>query len=603
MRAYPVDWYPANHPHARCIMLMVQNNLDPRVAQFPEELITYGGNGSVLSNWAQYHLLMKYLSDMTDSQTLVMCSGHPQGLFPSSPAVPRVVISNGMTIPNYSTRRDYDRMYALGVSMYGQMTAGSYCYIGPQGIVHGTTITILNAGRKYLPAPANTNDNVLAGKVYLSSGLGGMSGAQGKAGTICGAVTVLAEVDETALDKRLAQGWVTEKVTDIEALVKRVKEARAAKEAVAIAYLGNIVTVWERFAQEVEQGGELLAELGSDQTSLHNPFGGGYYPVQLSFEEGKEVMTKDPARFTALVQESLRRHVAAVNTCVKHGTRFWDYGNCFLLESARAGADILIKDEATSSSSKSSSSSSAKSSSSSSSEEKVQSGSDLRFKYPSYVQEFMGDIFSLGFGPFRWVCCSGDEADLKLTDAIAAAVLRTLLHRGTDREDKEQEKERESSEVKSDVAAGNSGDLVSTASWVAKLGISGSVLARTGLFDDAGAEPVEVQDQLRDNLLWIEQAFTNRLVVGSQARILYADSQARCAIASAFNVAVARGLLRGPVVLSRDHHDVSGTDSPFRETSNVYDGSAFCADMAVQNVIGDSMRGATWVRNSVLFCS
>lgn len=496
MKAYPVDWYPAKCKQAAGIMHMIMNNLDHRVAQYPEEMITYGGNGSVFSNWAQYHLIMKYLSEMTQEQTLSMYSGHPMGLFPSNADAPRVVITNGMVIPNYSSKAHYDRMYALGVSMYGQMTAGSYAYIGPQGIVHGTTITVLNAARKYL----NMND--LRGKVYVSSGLGGMSGAQGKAGIICGAVTVIAEVDAAALHKRHQQGWIQEVSSDVNALVERIKQAKNNKEAIAIGYHGNIVTLWETLAQQ----SELLVELGSDQTSLHNPYNGGYYPVQLTFDEARQMMYNDPNQFKQLVQESLRRHVEAINSLTSRGMRFWDYGNSFLLEASRANANIMAND-------------------------------GINFRYPTYVQEFMGDIFSLGFGPFRWICLSGDSEDLHETDLIAASVIKQLR-------------------------------------------------------DQA---PLAVDNQLRDNLYWIEKAEENKLVVGSQARILYADAQGRVAIALAINDAIKSGRLKGAVALSRDHHDVSGTDSPYRETSNITDGSMFCADMAVQNCIGDSFRGATWV--------
>jgi urocanate hydratase len=479
-------------------MLMIMNNLDPAVAQFPEELITYGGNGSVLSNWAQYHLLMYYLSRMTDQQTLTMSSGHPNGLWPSSPSMPRVVITNGLVIPNHSSPMDYDRLYALGVSQYGQMTAGSYCYIGPQGIVHGTTITILNAGRKYLGSSS------LAGKVYVSSGLGGMSGAQGKAGSICGAISVIAEVDFAALNKRHKQGWVHEVVTDLDSCIAAIRRARAeAGPGFAIAYHGNIVDLWERLAEEKE----MLVELGSDQTSLHNPYGGGYYPVGLSFADAKELMVSDRPRFKQLVQASLRRHAAAINALCARGMKFWDYGNAFLLEAARAGAD-------------------------------VGHASGRGFRYPSYVEEIMGDVFALGFGPFRWVCTSMDPADLKLTDRIAASELKSLR---------------------------------------------------------AATPAARVVEQIDDNIVWIEAADANGLVVGSQARILYADANGRRRLAAAFNRAVSTGELKGPVVLSRDHHDVSGTDSPFRETASIYDGSQFCADMSVQNCIGDAMRGATWV--------
>lgn len=495
MKAYPVDYYPAKSRQAACIMLMIQNNLDPRVAQYPEELITYGGNGSVLSNWAQYHLLMFYLSQMTDKQTLTMYSGHPMGLFPSHIDAPRVVITNGMVIPNYSAKSDYDRMYAIGVTQYGQMTAGSYAYIGPQGIVHGTAITVLNAGRMWL------GSDDLRGKVYVSSGLGGMSGAQGKAGNICGIVSVIAEVDEHALDKRLSQGWVDQKCT-LENIIEKIKEARQEKKAVALAVLANIVDLWETLAEQ----SELLVELGSDQTSCHNIYGGGYFPVGLSVEQSQQLMVSDPAQFKKECSKSLSRQVAAINSLVERGMRFWDYGNCFLLESKRAGAEIMAPN-----------------------------GRD--FRYPSYVQAIMGNVFSLGFGPFRWVCMSGKPEDLQVTDRIAAQVIRELRN---------------------------------------------------------GA-PAAIDAQLSDNLRWIEQAEQNKLVVGSQARILYAHAEGRQKIAIAFNKAITDGSLKGPIVLSRDHHDVSGTDSPFRETSNIYDGSSFCADMAVQNVIGDSFRGATWV--------
>lgn len=464
--------------------------------------MTYGGNGSVFQNWAQYHLVMHYLSQMSEEQTLVMYSGHPAGLFPSRPEAPRVIITNGMMIPNYSSREMYDKVYAMGNSQYGQMTAGSYCYIGPQGIVHGTTITVLNACRKYL------NRESMSGVVYISSGLGGMSGAQPKASVISGAISVTAEIDESAVKKRHEQGWVDEVVPDLDACVARIRRAREEKKAVSIAYHGNIVTLWERLAEEADKG-ELLVELGSDQTSLHNPFNGGYYPVQLTFEESQQMMIEDPAKFKTLVEESLRRHVTAVNRLTNHGMRFWDYGNSFLLESKRAGAEILAnpKDPAS------------------------------PFKYPSYVQDIMGDVFSLGFGPFRWVCSSGSPDDLRKSDAIAARVLRELLVNA----------------------------------------------------------PPRVAAQLSDNIRWIESAEENQLVVGSQARILYADREGRQKIAQAFNDAIASGEISGPIILSRDHHDVSGTDSPYRETSNVYDGSQFCADMAVHNVIGDAARGATWV--------
>lgn len=501
MRSYPISEYPGESLHARAMMVMIMNNLDRRVAMFPQELITYGGNGAVFSNWAQYRLTMHYLSVMTDRQTLSLCSGHPTGLFPSSPEAPRAVLTNGMMVPNYSTREQYERLYAMGCTMYGQMTAGSFCYIGPQGIVHGTTITIKNAGRKYL----GLDD--LSGKVVVTSGLGGMSGAQAKAGVICKAVTVIAEVDRHALYKRHEQGWLKEVCTDVDSTIKRIKEARAAKEATSIGYLGNIVTLWERLAEEEE----LIVELGSDQTSLHNPYGGGYYPVQVSFEEGQSILADEPQRFQGLVQESLRRHMAAINKLCARGMRFWDYGNSFLLEASRAGAEVWAEDDTV--------------------------RSLNRFRYPSYVQDIMGDVFALGFGPFRWVCTSADPADLELTDRIALNVLKELLPSAT----------------------------------------------------------IPSQGQIRDNMLWIEQAGENKLVVGSQARILYADCVGRQTIALRFNEAVADGRLKGPVVLSRDHHDVSGTDSPFRETSDMYDGSALTADMSIQNVIGDSFRGASWV--------
>ena len=503
MKAYPLSMYPAKCQQAACIQLMIMNNLDARVAQFPQELVTYGGNGSVFSNWAQYHQIMYYLSHMTEEQTLSMYSGHPMGLFPSHPDAPRMVITNGMVIPNYSSQADYERMYAQGVTIYGQMTAGSYCYIGPQGIVHGTTITVLNAGRKYL----GVND--MHGKVYVTSGLGGMSGAQGKASLIAGAIGVIAEIDPAALEKRFKQGWISEKVTDLDTCIARLKRAREEKKPLAIGFLGNVVDLWERLAEEEE----LLVELGSDQTSLHNPWMGGYYPVQLSFEESRRMMREDPAKFKELVQESLRRQVAAINKLTARGMFFWDYGNSFLLEASRVGADILAKPG-----------------------EKTYGVGG--FRYPSYVQDIMGDIFSLGFGPFRWVCTSGLESDLAKTDAIATKIFKDYI---------------------------------------------------------ASQPPTPIASQLEDNLRWIEQAGENKLVVGSQARILYADCFARTTIARAFNEAVARGELTAPVVISRDHHDVSGTDSPFRETSNIQDGSAYCADMAVQNCIGDALRGATWV--------
>ena len=497
MFARPVDAYPARSRQAAAIMMMIQNNLNPAVAQHPHELITYGGNGAVFQNWAQYLLTMKYLSEMTDSQTLVMYSGHPLGLFPSSPEAPRVVVTNGMVIPNYSSQDDYERMNAMGVSQYGQMTAGSYMYIGPQGIVHGTTITVLNAGRRKMAPGAKD----LGGMFFVTAGLGGMSGAQPKAGNIAGVVTLVAEINPEAVEKRRSQGWVDEVYTDLDALMERAVAARKAREAVSLAYQGNVVDLWERLAAD-----GVDVELGSDQTSLHNPYAGGYYPAGLSFEESKRMMAEEPEKFKEKVHESLRRQVEAINRLTARGMYFFDYGNAFLLEASRAGADILKAD-----------------------------GS---FRYPSYVQDIMGPLFfDYGFGPFRWVCASGDPADLALTDRLAEEVLR---------------------EIRRDA-------------------------------------PEDIRGQLDDNIHWIHQAGPNHLVVGSQARILYADSEGRTKIALEFNKAVADGRLKGPVVLGRDHHDVSGTDSPYRETSNIYDGSCFCADMAVQNVIGDSFRGATWV--------
>jgi urocanate hydratase len=498
MRARPIDQYPARCQQAAAIMHMIQNNLDPAVAQHPYELVTYGGNGAVFQNWAQYRLAMRYLSQMTEEQTLVMYSGHPLGLFPSSPEAPRVVVTNGVVIPNYSSNDDYLRMSALGVTSYGQMTAGSYMYIGPQGIVHGTTITVLGAGRRYLGL---SGEEGLAGRVFVTSGLGGMSGAQAKAAVIAGAVGVVAEVNPEAVWKRHAQGWVDEVETDLGALAARIERARAAREAVSIAYLGNVVDLWERFAAE-----GVHIDLGSDQTSLHLPFSGGYYPVGLGVEEANALMASDPAAFKAAVHASLRRHAAAINAMAARGMRFWDYGNAFLLEASRAGAEVM--------------------------------GEGGEFRYPSYVEDIMGPVcFDYGFGPFRWVCTSGDPEDLARTDAIAARVL-----------------ERQASDA-----------------------------------------PPEIQQQIQDNLRWIRQASENKLVVGSQARILYADDEGRRQIAAAFNEAIARGELSAPVVLGRDHHDVSGTDSPWRETAHIRDGSRFCADMAVHNFVGDSFRGATWV--------
>ena len=497
MYAHNINDYPHKSLQAAGIMLMMNNNLDYAVAQHPHELITYGGNGAVFQNWAQYRLAMKYLSEMTDEQTLVLYSGHPMGLFPSHKDAPRVVVTNGMVIPNYSKPDDWERFNALGVSQYGQMTAGSFMYIGPQGIVHGTTITVLNAGRKI-----SKHGEGLAGKLFITAGLGGMSGAQPKAGNIAGCISITAEINPKATHTRHSQGWVDEVIDDLDKLVERVKVAREKKETVSIAYQGNVVDVWERFAE-----GDVPVELGSDQTSLHNPWAGGYYPVGVSFEESKRMMAEEPELFKQKVQESLRRHVAAINKCVaRFNTYFFDYGNAFLLESSRAGADIMKPNG--------------------------------DFKYPSYVQDIMGPMcFDYGFGPFRWVCSSGDPKDLAKTDEIAARVLE---------------------EIKTH-------------------------------------SPKEIQQQMDDNIRWIKAAMENRLVVGSQARILYADAEGRIKIAEAFNKAIATGEISAPVILGRDHHDVSGTDSPYRETSNIYDGSRFTADMAIQNVIGDSFRGATWV--------
>ena len=498
MYARPVDEYPARSRQAAAIMHMIQNNLDPRVAQHPHELITYGGNGAVFQNWAQYRLVMKYLSEMTDEQTLVMYSGHPLGLFPSHKDAPRVVVTNGMVIPNYSKPDDWERMNALGVSQYGQMTAGSYMYIGPQGIVHGTTITVLNAGRRRSKAA----DHSLGGMLFVTAGLGGMSGAQPKAGNIAGVVSITAEINPAAVAKRHEQGWVDEVFTDLSALLERVKEARAKRQAVSFAYLGNIVDLWEFLAEN-----DVQVDLGSDQTSLHNPYAGGYYPAGLTFEESKAMMADDPERFAEAVHESLRRHVAAINRLTANGMYFFDYGNAFLLQASRAGADIMSPD-------------------------------GHGFRYPSYVQAIMGpDFFDYGFGPFRWVCVSADPEDLAKSDRIAGDVLEEMLKNA----------------------------------------------------------PEDIHGQLADNLHWIRQAGENNLVVGSQARILYADAEGRAKIALAFNDAIRRGEISAPIVLGRDHHDVSGTDSPYRETSNITDGSQFCADMAVQNVIGDAFRGATWV--------
>lgn len=495
--ARPISEYPAKSMQAAAIMLMIQNNLDPAVAQHPNELITYGGNGAVFQNWAQYLLTMQYLSEMTDEQTLHMYSGHPMGLFPSHLLAPRVVVTNGMMIPNYSKPDDWEKYNALGVTQYGQMTAGSYMYIGPQGIVHGTTITVMNAFRMKL-----AKGETPAGKIFLTAGLGGMSGAQPKAGNIAGCITLCAEVNQNAALKRHNQGWVDELINDIDALVIRTKRAQKNKEVVSIAYVGNVVDIWERFADE-----GIYIHVGSDQTSLHNPFAGGYYPVGLSFEESNHMMANDPDTFKEMVYESLRRHTSAVNRHTSIGTYFFDYGNAFLLESSRAGADILADN-------------------------------GIDFKYPSYIQDILGPMcFDYGFGPFRWVCASGLESDLEMTDKIAANVMRKIQ----------------------------------------------------------STSPKEIQQQMEDNIRWIEEAGKNQMVVGSKARILYADSEGRIKIAEAFNQAVASGDISGPIILGRDHHDVSGTDSPYRETSNIYDGSKFTADMAIHNVIGDSFRGATWV--------
>jgi urocanate hydratase len=493
--ARPINEYPGKSVQAKSIMLMIQNNLDYAIAQHPHELITYGGNGGVFSNWAQYLLTMQYLSEMTDEQTLVMYSGHPMGLFPSHKEAPRVVVTNGMMIPNYSKPDDWEKFNALGVTQYGQMTAGSYMYIGPQGIVHGTTITVLNGCRKI-------DDKGTSGKLFVTAGLGGMSGAQPKAGNIAGVISVTAEVNPEATYKRHEQGWVDEVISELDELCKRVQEAKDNKEVVSIAYDGNIVDVWEKFDKE-----NIYVDLGSDQTSLHNPWAGGYYPVDMSFEESNEMMAKNPELFKEKIQETLRRHAKAINNHTAKGTYFFDYGNAFLLEASRAGADVMAEN-------------------------------GIDFKYPSYVQDIMGPMcFDYGFGPFRWVCTSGDPEDLLKTDNIACNVLEEIMKES----------------------------------------------------------PKEIQQQMQDNITWIKGAQENKLVVGSQARILYADAEGRMKIAEAFNNAVADGTLSAPINLGRDHHDVSGTDSPYRETSNIYDGSQFTADMAIQNVIGDAFRGATWV--------
>ena len=496
MFARPIEEYPGNSMQAKAIMLMIQNNLDPAVAQHPHELITYGGNGAVFQNWIQYRLTMKYLSEMTDEQTLVMYSGHPMGLFPSHKNAPRVVVTNGMMIPNYSKPDDWERFNALGVTQYGQMTAGSYMYIGPQGIVHGTTITVLNAVRRIA-----RNREDIKGKLFVTAGLGGMSGAQPKAGNIAGVISVTAEVNPKAAYTRHSQGWVDEIITDLNALSQRVQKAKAEKEIVSIAYLGNVVDVWEKFHSD-----GILVDLGSDEASLHNPWAGGYYPVGLTFEEANEMLANEPEKFNGFVQYSLIRHAAAVNKHTERGTYFFDYGNAFLLEASRAGADV-----------------------------KGTNGNE--FKYPSYIQDILGPMcFDFGFGPFRWVCASGKPEDLHKTDEIACQVLEEMMKNS----------------------------------------------------------PAEIQQQMADNIQWIKGARENKLIVGSQARILYADAEGRMRIAEAFNNAIAKGEI-GPVILGRDHHDVSGTDSPYRETSNIYDGSRFTADMAIQNVIGDGFRGATWI--------
>lgn len=502
MYARPIDEYPCRSRQAAAIMAMIQNNLDPRVAQHPHELIIYGGNGAIFQNWAQYRLTMKYLAEMTDEQTLSMYSGHPMGLFPSHKDAPRVVVTNGMVIPNYSKQDDWERFNALGVSQYGQMTAGSYMYIGPQGIVHGTTITVMNAARKQLKARgiAGTREN-MKGMLFVTAGLGGMSGAQPKAGNIAGVVSVTAEINPLAARKRYDQGWVDELHENLDELIPRIRKAMENKETVSLAYVGNVVDLWERLAAE-----NIPVDLGSDQTSLHNPWAGGYYPVGQSFEESVRMMAEEPEKFREAVRASLRRHVAAINRLSAGGMYFFDYGNAFLLESSRAGADILRPDGT--------------------------------FRYPSYVQDIMGPLyFDYGFGPFRWVCMSERPEDLAKSDEIAVNILKKELE----------------------------------------------------------TAPEEIQGQLNDNIHWIEEAGRNNLVVGSQARILYADCEGRTKIALAFNKAIRKGDITAPIVLGRDHHDVSGTDSPFRETSNIYDGSRFTADMAIQNVIGDGFRGATWV--------
>ena len=496
MYARKIEDYPGKCLQAKAIMLMIQNNLDHAVAQHPDELITYGGNGAVFQNWAQYRLCMRYLSEMTEEQTLTMYSGHPMGLFPSHKDAPRVIVTNGMVIPNYSKPDDLEKFNALGVSQYGQMTAGSYMYIGPQGIVHGTTITLLNAGRKIAK-----NGEDLMGKLFVTSGLGGMSGAQPKAANIAGCISVTAEINPKVTKTRHSQGWVDLVIDDLDTLCERVILAKKNNEVVSIAYQGNIVDIWEKFEKE-----NIYIDLGSDQSSLHNPWAGGYYPIGLNFEQANEMMVKDPVKFKEQIQETLRRHAASINKHTAQGTYFFDYGNAFLLEASRAGADVMAED-------------------------------GINFRYPSYVQDIMGPMcFDYGFGPFRWVCASAKQEDLLETDRIACEVLEKIMKES----------------------------------------------------------PKEIQQQMADNIQWIKGAQANKLVVGSQARILYADAEGRVKIAAAFNKAIKKGIL-GPIVLGRDHHDVSGTDSPYRETSNIYDGSRFTADMAIQNVIGDSFRGATWV--------
>lgn len=498
MKAHPIDEYPAKIPEAAAIMLMIQNNLDPAVAQFPHELITYGGNGAVFQNWAQYRLTMKYLSEMENDQTLVMYSGHPMGLFPSNINAPRVVVTNGMMIPSESTPDNYERLNALGVTQYGQMTAGSYMYIGPQGIVHGTTITLLNAARAHLGL---SGDEGLGGVTFVTSGLGGMSGAQAKAAVIAGASCIVAESNAHAAYKRHEQGWLSEVTDDIDRAIDRMVEVAEQKEAVSIGFIGNIVDLWERLVER-----NVRVDLGSDQTSLHNPFQGGYFPAGYSYDESAAMLSNDPERFADEVRKTLRRHADAVNTLSKQGMYFWDYGNAFLLEAGRAGADVL--------------------------------NTDGSFRYPSYVEDIMGPMcFDYGFGPYRWVCCSGKSEDLEITDRIAREVLESMME----------------------------------------------------------TAPPEIMQQMKDNIRWIREAGANNMVVGSQARILYADDEGRRKIASAMNKAIADGELSGPVVLGRDHHDVSGTDSPYRETANIRDGSMWTADMAVQNFVGDAFRGATWV--------